>query len=146
MADKVKILVADDDAQIRGLVARVLGGDGFHCLQATSGDEAIEAVKKERPDLLLLDISMPGCNGFEVCQALRKNPENSRMAIVMLTGRDKESDIVKALESGADDYVGKPFNQTELLSKINKLLEKAKTGLLPSQHYFKRTGGKTGEF
>ena len=142
MAEKAKILIADDDSQIQSLMARVLSASGFHCLQATSGDEAIKAVKKERPDLLLLDITMPGYSGFEVCQSLRKNPENSQMAIVMLTGRDKESDIVKALEFGADDYVPKPFSQMELLTKINNLLAKAKAGLLPSQHYFKKASGR----
>lgn len=144
MDNKAKILIADDDAQIQSLLSKILISGGFHCAQASSGDEAVEAVKRDRPDLLLLDITMPGYNGFEVCENLRKNPEHAGMAIVMLTGRDKESDIVKALEAGADDYVAKPFSQQALLIKIQNLLEKAKSGDLPSQHYFKKTGGKGG--
>lgn len=140
MDKKAKIVIADDDGQIQGLLSRILTSGGFDCVNASSGDEALAAVSREKPDLLLLDITMPGFNGFEVCGNLRKNPEYSHMVIVMLTGRDKESDIVKALEAGADDYVGKPFNQTELLTKINNLLSKAKTGLLPSQNYFKKAG------
>jgi DNA-binding response OmpR family regulator len=139
---KPKILIADDDTQIQTLLSRILIAGGFLCSTASGGDEALESVKNEKPDLLLLDITMPGYNGFEVCENLRKNPDHSHMAIVMLTGRDKESDIVKALEAGADDYVGKPFSQADLLTKINNLLAKAKAGNLPSQNYFKKTGRK----
>lgn len=142
MDSKAKILIADDDAQIQTLLSRILSGDGFLCATASGGDEALENIKDQKPDLLLLDITMPGYNGFEVCENLRRNPDYSHMAIVMLTGRDKESDIVKALEAGADDYVGKPFSQTDLLTKINNLLAKAKAGNLPSQNYFKKTGRK----
>ncbi len=145
MDAKPKVVIADDDTQIQSLLTRVLTAGGFQCVTASSGDEAMEAVQREKPGLLLLDITMPDHNGFEVCESLRKNPENSHMAIVMLTGRDKESDIVKALEAGADDYMGKPFSQTELLTKLKNLLEKVKAGNLPSQNYFKKAGGRKGE-
>lgn len=129
----IKILVIDDMEEIRILMERILSGAGFEVLTASSGKEGLELTMKGRPDLVLLDIDMPEMNGFEICQALRENSTNNSMPIIMLTGDEAPSAIVRALERGADDYIIKIDSRTKLLKKINHLLSLAKTGKLPSQ-------------
>lgn len=138
MDEKIKILIADDDIQIVTLVERFLAVEGFEVLKAFNGPDTIHAVSKERPALLLLDVNMPNASGFQICKTLRKDAQNTALAIVMLTGQSTESDIVEALDSGADDYVGKPFDPKELIKKIKLLLSKAKAGKLPSQEFYKQ--------
>ena len=133
MGSKVKILIADDEPDVLRLLEGILTSSGFDLVKATNGKEAVEQVSQEHPDLVLLDIGMPELNGFETCERLRKEKNNETLPILMLTARDRESDIVQALEAGADDYVMKPFERTELLNKINSLLSRAKTRMLPSQ-------------
>jgi DNA-binding response OmpR family regulator len=107
-------------------------------LKAYNGKQAIEMAGTERPDLLLLDIMMPELDGFQVCEILRKDPRNAGLPVIMVTAKDKESDIVGSLERGADDYVVKPVNKKELLGKIGDMLAKAGKGSLPSQLYSKK--------
>jgi len=143
------VLIVDDEAPIADLLDTILKGAGYRCLKANSGHEAVELVKRESPDLVILDINMPGMDGFQTCEMLRESPENCSLPIVMLTGRGDESTIVKALERGADGYIIKPFNQKELLHTLQQLLGKAKEGTLPSQYYFKnikpKQEGASGE-
>ena len=138
MPGKIKILVADDEESIVKLLDLTLTASGFSVFKTYSGHEAIETVAREHPDLVFLDISMPGMNGYEACEMLRKSPENGSLPIVMLTGKGGDSDIVQALEHGADGYVIKPFVEKELLNTIESLLGKAKAGKLPSQFYFEK--------
>ena len=135
---KAKILVVDDNEKNVELLEAILQAAGFEVLKAYNGKQAIEMTGKERPDLLLLDIMMPELDGFQVCGILRKDPQNAGLPVIMVTAKDKESDIVQSLERGADDYIVKPINKKELLSKIEDMLAKASRKSLPSQFYFKQ--------
>lgn len=110
-----RILVVDDDPQIRRVMRVTLTGQGYEVDDAKSGESALEKLRQERFDLVLLDMNMAGMDGLETCRAIRAQSE---IAIVMLTVRDKESDKVEALDAGADDYVTKPYNTPELLARI----------------------------
>ncbi len=110
-----RILVVDDDPQIRRVMRVTLTGHGFEVDDATSGEAALEKVRDQRFDLVLLDMNMPGIGGLATCREIRAQSE---IAIIMLTVRDSEMDKVEALDAGADDYVTKPYNLPELLARI----------------------------
>jgi two-component system KDP operon response regulator KdpE len=110
-----RILVVDDDPQIRRVMRVTLAGQGYEVDDVKSGEAALERLRDQRFDLVLLDMNMPGMGGLETCRALRAQSE---IAIIMLTVRDGESDRVEALDAGADDYVTKPYNGPELLARI----------------------------
>lgn len=135
---RAKILVVDDNEKNVELLEAILLAADFEVLKAYNGKQAIEMVGKERPDLLLLDIMMPQLDGFQVCEILRKDSQNTGLPVIMVTAKDKESDIVQSLEKGADDYVVKPINKKELLGKIEDMLAKANKNSLPSHFYFKK--------
>jgi DNA-binding NarL/FixJ family response regulator len=115
------ILVVDDTPQNIRLLDAILGPRGYAVLQATSGPEALAAVAAQPPDLVLLDIVMPGMDGYEVCRQLRDSPATALLPVVMITASG-EQEKLKATESGADDFITKPFNQAELLARIRSLL------------------------
>ena len=119
-----RILVVDDDPQIRRVMRVTLTGQGYEVDDAKNGEEALEKVREQRFDLVLLDMNMPGLGGLETCQLLR---EHSEIAIIMLTVRDTEQDKVGALDAGADDYITKPFNPPELLARIRAALRRMPT-------------------
>jgi two-component system, OmpR family, KDP operon response regulator KdpE len=110
-----RILVVDDDPQIRRVMRVTLTGQGYEVDDVKSGEGALEKLRDERFDLVLLDMNMPGMGGLETCRAIRAQSE---IAIIMLTVRDDESDKVDALDAGADDYVTKPYKASELLARI----------------------------
>jgi two-component system, OmpR family, KDP operon response regulator KdpE len=116
-----KILVVDDDPQIRRVMRVLLTGHGYEVDDARSGESALEKLEKQRFDLVLLDMGMPGMSGVETCRAIR---EHSDVAIVMLTVRDRDIDKIEALDAGADDYVTKPFQSLELIARIRSLLRR----------------------
>ena len=116
-----RILVVDDDPQIRRVMRVTLTGQGYEVDDAKSGEAALEKLRNERFDLVLLDMNMPGTGGLETCRAIRAQSE---IGIVMLTVRDGEADKVDALDAGADDYVTKPYNATELLARIRAALRR----------------------
>jgi len=118
----MKILVADDDQDLRELVAFSLAQAGFLVLKAPDGQAALRLFASESPDLLLLDINMPGLSGFQVCEEVRRR---SRVPVMMLTVRGEEEDLVRALELGADDYLNKPFSPRTLLARVKALLRRA---------------------
>jgi two-component system KDP operon response regulator KdpE len=119
------ILVVDDEPQIRRVMRTTLASHGYVIREATSGEEAVEAVRKERPDLILLDVNMPGIGGIEAAREIR---EMSDAPIIMLTVRNAERDKVIALDAGADDYVVKPFGIEELLARIRAALRRYAPG------------------
>jgi two-component system KDP operon response regulator KdpE len=116
-----RILVVDDDPQIRRVMRVTLTGQGYEVDDAKSGDAALEKLRDPRFDLVLLDMNMPGMGGLETCRAIRGQSE---IAVIMLTVRDTESDKVDALDAGADDYVTKPYNPSELLARIRAALRR----------------------
>src|SRR5215469_14697498 len=115
------ILVVDDEPQIRRVMRTTLSSNGYTVIEARNGDDALEMVRKERPELVLLDVNMPGKSGLETCREIR---DGSDVAIIMLTVRNTEHDKVMALDAGADDYVVKPFGMEELLARIRAALRR----------------------
>jgi DNA-binding response OmpR family regulator len=118
----MKILCADDDQDLLALIAFTLSQAGYLVVRAGDGTSAIRCFASELPDLVLLDINMPGASGFQVCEAIRAQ---SRVPVMMLTVRGEEEDLVRALELGADDYLTKPFSPRTLLARVKALLRRA---------------------
>jgi two-component system, OmpR family, KDP operon response regulator KdpE len=119
------ILVVDDEPQIRRVMRSTLSVHGYVITEAVNGEDAIESVRKKRPDLVLLDVNMPGMGGLEACREIRRS---SDAPIIMLTVRNAERDKVQALDAGADDYVVKPFGMDELLARIRAALRRYSPG------------------
>ena len=119
-----KILIADDEPDILEIIQFNLQMEGYEVVAAKNGDEAIEAAKKFHPDLIILDIMMPGKNGIEVCNILRTQPEFEETLIIFLTALSDESTEIKGLETGADDYLSKPVSPKILTSKVNSLFRR----------------------
>jgi two-component system KDP operon response regulator KdpE len=117
-----KILVVDDDPQIRRVMRATLSGQHYEVVEARNGEEALERFRDEMPDLVLLDMNMPGMGGLETCRSLRNG---SDAPILILSVRNTEHDKVAALDAGADDYVTKPFGMEELLARIRAALRRA---------------------
>jgi two-component system KDP operon response regulator KdpE len=117
-----KIMVVDDDPQIRRVLRTALVAQGYEAIDARNGEEALDMMKEQKADLVILDVNMPGMNGLETCRAMRSFTE---VPIVMLTVRDAETDKVEALDAGADDYVTKPFGSPELLARIRAALRRS---------------------
>jgi DNA-binding response OmpR family regulator len=120
------VLVADDDADIRDLVAFKLEQAGFEVIAVEDGQAALDQTRSHRPTLAVLDVSMPGLSGIDVCRMLRADPATADMLIVMLTARVQEHDVEGGFSAGADDYVTKPFSPRELVSRIQSLLSRAR--------------------
>ncbi|MCG7258699.1 response regulator transcription factor [Corynebacterium sp. ACRQK] len=118
---ETKILVVDDDPAIAEMLTIVLQGEGFRTVVVGDGVEAVKAAEEHNPDLILLDVMLPGMNGIDVCKAIR---ESSTVPIVMLTARTDTVDVVLGLESGADDYVHKPFKPKELVARVRARLRR----------------------
>jgi diguanylate cyclase (GGDEF)-like protein len=120
------ILVVDDDPDIARFVEVNLRSAGYDVAVAADGEEALERAAGMRPDLVLLDVMMPRIDGFEVAQRLRKNPQTANTSIIMLTAKALSADKVTGLQSGADDYIIKPFDPIELLARVKGTLKRAK--------------------
>ncbi len=118
-----KILIADDEQNIVISIDFLLRREGFAVLIANDGEEALAKVRDEQPDLVLLDVMMPKMNGFDVCQAIRADPDLSGTRILMLTAKGRDTEVSKGLGLGADGYMTKPFSTKELLAEVRKLLE-----------------------
>ena len=118
----MKVLVADDDADLRELIAFTLTQAGYFVIKAGDGPAAVRLFQAEAPDLVVLDVNMPGLSGFQVCEAIRRD---SRVPVMMLTVRGEEEDLVRALGLGADDYLTKPFSPRTLLARAAALLRRA---------------------
>jgi two-component system KDP operon response regulator KdpE len=131
---KTSILVVDDELSIIKFLRANLKARGYEVLTAVNGAEAIRTVEMELPDLMILDIMMPGMDGFEVCRRLR---EWSPTPIIMLSARGEENDKVKCLDLGADDYITKPFGADELIARVRAVMRRAKTsGSAPARPSF----------
>jgi DNA-binding response OmpR family regulator len=117
-----KVLIADDQATMRQLVRLTLETGHFQIFEAPDGDAALDLARRELPDLVFLDWTMPGLAGVDVCRALRDDPRHDAMRIVMLTARSQQDDRETAREMGADDYITKPFSPIQLLEKVRDVL------------------------
>jgi two-component system KDP operon response regulator KdpE len=137
-----RILVVDDEPELRRALKSTLSALGFVVADAATGERALEALRAEKFDLMLLDINMPGIGGIETCREVRAK---SDMGIVMLTVRGKAEDKIRALDSGADGYVTKPFDVNELLARIRATLRRTPTPALSESRVF-RTGGAEMNF
>ncbi len=123
--EKGTILVVDDEEDIVELVELNLTREGYRVLGCTTGEKALEIAKLKLPNLIVLDLMLPGMDGLEVCRRLKRSPKTAHIPIVMLTAKAEEADIVAGLELGADDYVTKPFSGKILAARVRRLLRKA---------------------
>jgi CheY-like chemotaxis protein len=119
-----RILVADDDQILQRLLLHTLKLEGYEVLTARDGDEALDIVNRERPDLVILDVMMPGLNGFELCQTLRQQPDTVTLPIIMLSGLSDVQEKVSGLRAGADEYLTKPIDLRELTARVDALLKR----------------------
>lgn len=124
------ILMIDDDDELRGLTTEYLGGYGYAVLTLPSGEKAVETVREKKPSLVILDVMMPGKDGFEVLGELRTH---SPVPVIMLTAKGEDTDRIVGLEMGADDYMPKPFNPRELLARIKAVLRRYEGGEVASE-------------
>ncbi len=116
------ILIVDDESYIVTSLSYVMKNAGFEVDSAGDGEEALEKVKAKAPDLIILDIMMPKLDGFEVCKAVRANPDWNSVRIIMLTAKGRDSEREKGLELGADDYLTKPFSTRDILKRAQDVL------------------------
>ena len=117
-----KILIADDEEHLGYVVKFKLEKEGFDVIWKKNGRQALEAVREERPDLVILDVMMPGLTGFEVLEAIKADPELKDTPVIMLTASGQEADTVKGIDMGAADYIVKPFRPAELVARIRRCL------------------------
>ena len=125
MHDK-HILVVEDEEDILELVSFNLKKEGYQVKGVTSGEEGLEEVKRKIPSLIILDLMLPGIDGFDVCKSLKGDPTTKAIPVIMLTARSDEADIVIGLELGADDYLTKPFSPRELIARVRAILRRLK--------------------
>jgi DNA-binding response OmpR family regulator len=118
-----KVLIVDDEPGIIVALQFLMEQSGYATMVAFSGEEAMEAVTRHHPDLILLDIMLPVVDGFEVCQRVRENPDWNDIRIVLVTALGSEANVTKGLDLGADAYVTKPFSNADLVAKVKELLE-----------------------
>ena len=119
---KARVLIVEDDANIVLSLTHLLEHDGYAVEVEGDGDKALAAVERSRPALVLLDVTLPGTDGFEICRAIRASPALHATRIIMLTARGGQSDVAKGLALGADAYVTKPFSNKDLLAEIRRLV------------------------
>lgn len=116
------VLIAEDEEVTNALIATILKGGGFECVSVLNGLQAIEIIKRKKPDVVLLDVLMPQLGGFDTLAALRRMPEMQDLPVIMLTGCSHENDIVRGFQLGAADYIVKPFNARELIARVDRIV------------------------
>lgn len=126
---KPTVLIVEDESALLTLLRYNLEREGFQVLEARDGEEGLLIAEEQKPDLILLDWMLPRLSGIEVCRRLRRQSETREIPVIVLTARGEEADKVRGLDSGADDYVTKPFSPTELLSRIRAVLRRARPAL-----------------
>ena len=135
--EKPKILFVEDDLSLQKSIAYILEKEGFDVICTRTGEDAIELARKENPNLILLDLILPGMDGFSVCEVLKKDHQTEKIFIIMLTGRGMVDEIVKGLELYADDYITKPFEPKILLARIHAVLRRKMKSMLKEQNLLK---------
>jgi len=124
VSGRERILVADGDPLVRRFVGALLANNGYEVHLAEDGESALRSARSLNPRLVLIDLVLPGKDGFEVLHALKGEPATARVPVMILSVKDREEDVVKALNLGAEDYVSRPFSTRELLARIRKILER----------------------
>ncbi len=119
-----KIVLAEDEPQIARLIEFKLKKEGYEVSWKENGEEALKAIKADKPDLILLDIMMPVMGGYEVLRRLKEDENLKSIPVIMLTARAQEKDVVKGIDMGAEDYITKPFHPAELLARVKRILGK----------------------
>ncbi len=130
---KKHIIFVEDESDIQELVQFNLAREGFQITGYTSGEEGLSAIKKVKPDLILLDLMLPGIDGLEICRQLKRDSKTENIPVIMITAKTEESDIVTGLELGADDYLTKPFSPKVLIARIRSVLRRQKAAKITSQ-------------
>ena len=120
------ILIVEDEVDIARLISMRLSAEGFRCIEVGRGDDALDVALQERPDLVILDLMLPGIDGIEVCRQLRKDPRTASVGIIMVTARSLATDRIAGLEAGADDYIDKPFHVEELVARVHTSLRRGR--------------------
>ena len=128
-----RVLVVEDSADIADLIRHYLERANYTVDRVSSGNEALPHIRQSPPDVIVLDLMLPGMDGLLVCQALRRDPAAAHLPIIMLTARGEEADRIRGLELGADDYVTKPFSPKELVARVGALLRRSTKGGAPAQ-------------
>jgi two-component system phosphate regulon response regulator PhoB len=136
-----KVLVVEDEESILELIRDSIGREGFAVATATSGEDALAAVRDESPDVILLDLMLPGISGLEVCRRLKSQPATADIPVLMLSARDGESDVIAGLEIGADDYLTKPFSPRILAARLRAALRRREGGASPAERTQVSAGG-----
>jgi two-component system, OmpR family, phosphate regulon response regulator PhoB len=136
-----KILVVEDERDIAALISYHLTREGYRVRTAEGGDEALEAVTAERPDIVLLDLMLPGFSGYDVLAEMRREPQLADVPIILLTARREEGDKIKGFELGADDYLTKPFSPRELVLRVAAVLRRAQAPAVAGAGRTLRGGG-----
>jgi len=140
-AARRRVLVVDDERDIVDMIAYNLGRNGYEAVIAYDGNQALEIIDKQAPDLIVLDLMLPGLDGMEVARRLKAEPRTARIPILMLTAKGEETDVVVGLTLGADDYVTKPFSMKVLLARVGTVLRRADTSAAtPGEGGTLRTG------
>ena len=124
-ANGQKILVVEDEPDISKLVSYNLAQERFKVLTAEDGEQALQVIQREKPNLVVLDLMLPGLSGMELCKILRNRPETAKLPILMLTAKAGEADRIVGLEMGADDYLAKPFSPREMVARVRAILRRA---------------------
>lgn len=137
---KTKIVVIEDEADILEIINYNLSKEGYEVCSALDGEEGLQLVKKEIPDLVLLDLMLPGLDGIEVCRKLKAGAATQSISIIMVTAKGEESDIVLGLGIGADDYVTKPFSPRELMARVKSVLRRGSLKEDNAQNQISRDG------
>jgi len=130
---KESIVVIDDEEDIRELIEYNLAKEGYQISCAVSGEEGLELVRRLTPDIVILDLMLPGVDGLEVCRRLKSDPALKVIPIIMVSARGEEPDVVSGLELGADDYISKPFSPRVLLARVKSVLRRGKVGPVDTQ-------------
>ncbi|MBI3001271.1 MAG: response regulator transcription factor [Deltaproteobacteria bacterium] len=128
-----KILVVEDEPDIRKLVHYNLAQEKYQVIEAEDGEKALRLLQREKPDLIVLDLLLPGMSGLELCRTLRERPETARFPILMLTAKAGEADRVLGLELGADDYLTKPFSSREMVARVKAILRRSEMQATPTK-------------
>jgi two-component system alkaline phosphatase synthesis response regulator PhoP len=122
VSEQKSVLIADNERVLRSLIRATLRKTDVRVLEATSGTEALAVARQEHPHVLLLDVGLPGLDGYAVCRALKKDPQTADIRVVMLTARAQRADRERGAEAGADSYITKPFSTDELREQVQRLL------------------------